>query len=102
MPRLIDEDLVEFTPKNQMNGCGSKFDGKLIPDWIGDVCLTKACDIHDAQYYWKRPKQIADKCFLKNMLLLNDCYSTSKIAKFARIPIIYSYYYAVRFFGPKY
>lgn len=99
---LIQEKLLEFTPKEQMNGCGSRLNGKLVPDKLGEVCFTDACNIHDAMYYHKRPKDIADQVFLKNMLLLNDCHSKSKFAKLARIPIIYGYYYAVRFFGPKY
>lgn len=96
------EGILDITPKNEMNGCGSRMNGKLCPDQFCEVCFTKACNIHDAQYFWKHDKAVADKTFLKNMLLLNDCYSTTKFARLTRIPIIYSYYYAVRFFGPKY
>jgi len=50
--RLIDEKILLITPKCELNGCGPKKFGWMVPDrwWLVD--FEMACSIHDAHYYW--------------------------------------------------
>jgi len=50
--RLIDEEILEITPEEHMNGAGPKGFGWLVPDQLGLVNIEKAANIHDAHFYW--------------------------------------------------
>lgn len=107
--------LLQITPKSEMNGAGQKGFGWLVPDQLGFVNIEKAANIHDACYYWiKRHKEgglcspfpydraHADKLFYENMKIINKAMSPTKIGYYARKPIIWAYYQAVKKFGAKY
>jgi len=58
-------------PEDALNGCGPagwKFD--LVPDTIWGLCVTEACNIHDAMYYTgldEKDRTHADNTFLNNL-----------------------------------
>jgi hypothetical protein len=121
--KLLHEAILSITPKSEMNGCGPKGFGWLVPDKYGRVDFTKAGDIHDACYYWiemiekfkGKPlrdidsilhqnlvvlgRKYADEVFEKNLRILNKTKSKSKILGYLRVPIIKLYYQTVRGFG---
>lgn len=121
--KLLHEDVLSITPKKEMNGCGPKGFGWLVPDKYGKVDFTKAGDIHDACYYWLemisrfkgkplrevdsmlhrqlviRGRAYADEVFEKNLRKINKETSESKVLGHLRVPIIELYYHSVRVFG---
>lgn len=119
---LIDRCILEITPDLEVNGCGPKGYGWLVPDNFGCVSFTQAANIHDAHYYWIRRistsdstllfehnktlhknlqngKKYSDKVFHKNMLLTNKLRSRNQITRLLRLPTIYLYYGVVVLFG---
>lgn len=119
MKTLAYQHLIAITPESEMNGAGSKGFGWLVPDQLGLVNIEKAANIHDACYYWIgrqrghpgiigtwRPfpysREVADKIFYRNMQTINKEMSPTKLGYYARKPIIWSYYQAVKKFGGKF
>ena len=123
--KLIGSSLISETPKSEINGCGGKGYGWLIPDRLFLVDFSKACNIHDCYYYWikqikagctylpgevrwlanvpaEKARCIADKIFLENMELINRIKSSNSIGYYARMPLIKLYYYSVRKYGKGY
>jgi hypothetical protein len=120
---LIGEKLLLVTPECERNGCGSKGIDCLIPDRLFLVDFTIACDIHDCYYFWIKClknqtygelpadilwlknlplatcRKIADNVFYRNMTVINQKKSPTKIGKYARVPLISLYYSSVRIFG---
>ena len=106
---LKGEFFLMGVPDEQINGCGSKGFGRFVRDKWGSVDFRKAGQIHDSEYYWLAKKnnpavrnalrKAADDRFLYNMEILNDKYSKTTFGRYARLPVIYSYYAAVRLFG---
>ena len=56
------------------NGCGpSGWKGDLVPDTLGGIDISEACNIHDYMYYvggTEEDKELADRYFLINMLTI--------------------------------
>jgi len=121
---LIDENILRITPSDEVNGCGPKRFGNWVRDKILGLSIKNAGNIHDCHYYWLskmkskscesqvlkdfdgylwkrlgRGKDYADSIFLKNMTIINNNSSSKKFIKKLRLPIIKSYFLAVRFFG---
>lgn len=49
--KLIDEDIIKYVPKCQINGLGPKNFGNLVKDRWGFVNFEKAGNVHDAMYW---------------------------------------------------
>lgn len=83
-----------------VNGCGTAgWKGLLVPDNILGICITPACNIHDWDYAVGKTiedKDIADRCFLNNMLRL---VSEDGLLEPARCEIAKGYYESVHLFG---
>ena len=95
--------LSETAIKAVSNGCGpqgSKID--LVPDDFLGLDLTRACNIHDAEYLFNDDKLEGDLNFLVNMCILNH-HDTGESAttKGLRFDIIMQYFKAVYFYGDK-
>ena len=56
------------------NGCGTEgWKGKIVPETIYGINVTKACNIHDYDYFYgvsKEDKVIADQRFKRNLQYL--------------------------------
>lgn len=63
---LTEED------RGQYNGCGtSGWKGKIVPETMWGLNVTRACNIHDHMYKFGRSeldRQEADRVFLNNLL----------------------------------
>lgn len=87
------------------NGCGSaqaKFD--FIPDTLWGLKITRACNIHDWDYYFGltiEEKAKADRRFMNNMLRLIEADKTflGRVLKPLRRRRALKYYEAVLAFG---
>jgi hypothetical protein len=121
--KLLHEDVLSITPKKELNGCGPKGYGWLVPDNYGRVDFTRAGNIHDACYYWlerlgkfqgkplrevdellwkkllTEGRSYADEVFRLNMRELNRRGTTSTTLGYLRVPVIELYYHSVKRFG---
>ena len=85
------------------NGCGSssaRFD--YVPDTLYGLSIKRACIVHDWEYFvgaTHEDKQIADRRFLDNMLLLIDAGSAWQHTRWLRHRRAVKYYQAVRLGG---
>jgi len=90
---------------NICNGCGAK--GSVnVPDTIWGLSITRACDIHDWDYYHgmtPEDKRKADSRFISNMFALieSDSSFVGKMLKPLRRRRALKYYEAVVAFGEK-
>lgn len=128
--KLIDENLIDIVPKSEQNGAGPKGWGWLVPDQLVLVNIEKAANIHDCHYhiikrfypitspvlflkesnpeFWqaleskKTAIKYANETFLKNLNSINKENSPTKLGYYARKPIIYTYYLAVKYFGKRF
>lgn len=91
----IHDAMYYFIQKK--NRYGSTFMGS----WY-QKRLKEHAPLFDDMLYTTYARSFADDIFLSNMNILNKNESKSKTMYALRIPIIRSYYYAVRIFGDKY
>ena len=95
----LDPDRQSEIEENT-GGCGpGKLGDWFVPDYIWGESIILACRIHDWMYHIGinvMDKQIADKVFLWNMVVLID---NGEILDSARLRRVMSYYQAVSFGG---
>jgi len=108
--KLITPREYEKLDKRELelicNGCGTEgWKGKLVPDTIYGVNITKACNIHDFMYFngmTMKDKKEADDVFLKNLLtIVNHSPKWSSWLNRWRRKRARKYYLAVKHFGKK-
>jgi len=108
--KLITPREYEKLDKRELelicNGCGTEgWKGKLVPDTIYGVNITKACNIHDFMYFngmTMKDKKEADDVFLKNLLtIVNHSPKWSSWLNGLRRRRVNKYYLAVKHFGKK-
>jgi hypothetical protein len=74
----------------------------LIPDALWGLSIREACCIHDYMYLvgeTQADKDIADRVFLENMLLLIEESKPSRLMRWLRRRSAWTYYQAVHRFG---
>ena len=96
------ESFWELEDKSELNGCGPKSAGLMVPDTIFGLNISAACNIHDHCYTLKpysiSTKDWADRIFLNNILRLNESTKWRWLKRLRRWSA-YRYYNAVRKFG---
>lgn len=97
-------------PKDEMHlhvtgrcGPGKGLGDKLVPETLWGLSVTPACEIHDFMYSFGAKtsiyKQLADRVFLSNMLVIIDRQTKFGFLKWLRRRRAFKYYEAVAHFG---
>ena len=85
---------------NNTNHCGVRgITNNIVSDKLLGLNISRACHIHDYMYSLGKNKKEADFIFLRNMKLLINKKTKSKILKSLREAKAYFYYLAVKIFG---
>lgn len=87
--------------KSIRNGCGvAGWKGKLVPNSMWGLDISKACDIHDWMYHWGKTeadRAEADRVFLNNLVRIIN-HQGGALAGLRRYRAT-TYYNAVHRFG---